>query len=93
LDTTLEFVAPGARKIEPMREEGKGGKREKWLCDSAEAAAGLGAGLAGGKSAGKLQLQRLDKRSGKTSKAKQRGPTELEGVRSLALTGMWGRGV
>jgi len=62
---TLEFVAPGTRNIESMREEGKGGKREKWFCDSAGAAAEmLGAGLAGGKSAGKLQLQRLDKRSG-----------------------------
>jgi hypothetical protein len=27
------------RKIESMREEGKEGKREKWLGDSAEAAA------------------------------------------------------
>ena len=61
---TLEFVAPGARKIETNARGGEGGKREKWLCDSAEAAAEmLGAGLAGGKSAGKLQLQRLDKQS------------------------------
>lgn len=64
---------------------GKGGKREKELWDSAEAAAEmLGAGLAGGKSASKLQLQRLDKRSVRRS---------WEGVRSLAITDTWGRGV
>ena len=52
-----------------MREEGKGGKREKWLCDPAEAAAGL----AGGKSAGKLPAAEIRQAKWQDKQSKTKG--------------------
>ena len=57
-----------------MREEGKGGKREKWLCDSEGAAAEmLGAGLAGGKSAGKLPAAEIRQAKWQDKQSKTKG--------------------